>query len=213
MQHPDNIAAVCLLEIAYMGFIFYPQSPRFAGNLRGETLRLLPAQLQRVGVFVNASEAYIKEQVTTYGLNLVQLHGTESPAMCEALQQRGIPVMKAFNIATKEDFAQTEAYQSVCRYFVFDTKTVLLDASGETLHGGTGKQFDWQLLTHYTGEVPFFLSGGIGLSDAEHLGRLHHPRLQGVDVNSRFETSPGTKDATQLKTFIHRLTDAITTTK
>lgn len=214
MQQPHNVAAVSeITGIDYMGFIFYAGSARFAGDLLPETVQALPENIRRVGVFVNASEAYIKEQITAYGLHLVQLHGTESPALCAALQHANIEVIKAFSIATEADFKQTEAYHSVCQYFLFDTKSVLKDASGNTLRGGTGEQFDWSILWHYTGETPFFLSGGIAPTDTERLRTLDHPRLHAIDLNSRFETAPGIKELPRLNTFINQITDSITPNK
>ena len=214
MQQPNNIAAVAAVEgIDYMGFIFYAGSARFAGGLPPETVQTIPENIRRVGVFVDASEEYINEQITAYGLNLVQLHGTESPAFCKAIQRTSVEVIKAFSISTEADFEQTEAYQSACQYFVFDTKSILKDASGNTLRGGTGEQFDWTILSHYTGKTPFFLSGGIAPADVERLHLLHHPKLHAIDLNSRFETAPGIKDVPALNTFINKITTPITPKK
>jgi tryptophan synthase alpha subunit len=214
MQQPHNIAALREVEgVNYMGFIFYAGSARFAEGLPPETVQVLPDSIRRVGVFVNASEGYIKEQITAYGLHLVQLHGTESPAFCKAIQRANVEVIKAFSISTSADFEQTEAYQSACQYLLFDTKSVQKDASGNLLRGGTGEQFDWSILSHYTGETPFFLSGGIAPADAESVRTLNHPRLHALDLNSRFETAPGTKDVAALNIFINKITDSITPKK
>ena len=106
-------------------------------------------------------------------------------------------IIKAFNIATAEDLAQTKPYEGIVDYFLFDTKA--------QLPGGSGEQFDWSVLSHYEGTTPFLLSGGIGPDDAERIKSFHHPRCIGIDLNSRFEIAPGLKDVYQLKDFISNL--------
>ena len=103
----------------------------------------------------------------------------------------------AFNIATKEDLEQTKAYEGLVDYFLFDTKGASV--------GGNGVQFDWDLLADYHGQTPFLLSGGIGPEDAKRIRAFHHPQCIGIDLNSRFELSPGFKDINKLKTFIQAL--------
>jgi len=106
----------------------------------------------------------------------------------------GLHVMKAFSLAEPADLEATNEYEGTCDYFLFDTKS--------NLPGGSGKQFNWEILKNYKGETPFFLSGGIGLDDVERIKAFNHPKLTGIDVNSKFETRPAHKDAELLKTFI-----------
>lgn len=193
MTSADNIRQVEVLGIDLMGFIFYPRSPRFLP----QPPAYLPRCARRVGVFVNASADEVLARVKQFGLHLVQLHGNESPRFCHTLRQTDVQVIKAFSIASQDDIKATEAYASCCDYFLFDTPT--------PSHGGSGRCFDWKLLHHYRGEVPFLLSGGVSLDGLDALHTLHHPRLAGVDLNSRFETAPGMKDVARLYRFIEEV--------
>ncbi|MDR2843153.1 MAG: phosphoribosylanthranilate isomerase [Candidatus Symbiothrix sp.] len=194
MKSLENIAEIARLPIDMMGLIFYEKSPRYAGNLPPEALKPLPASIRKVGVFVNASKETILEKVQPYDLQMVQLHGQETPALCSELRATGIEVIKAFPVAEAADFQLALNYEAACDYFLFDTKT--------PQYGGSGKQFDWKILSAYTGKTPFFLSGGIGLEDLETIKHLKHPLLYAIDLNSRFETAPGVKDINKLKQLI-----------
>ncbi|MDR3094950.1 MAG: phosphoribosylanthranilate isomerase [Bacteroidales bacterium] len=194
MRFPENIAEIAGLQPDYLGFIFYEKSPRYAGDLAPEVVRTLPANIQKTGVFVNAAENFIAETVEKYQLNLIQLHGNESLEICLAMRKIR-PVVKAISVETANDVVHAAVtYQNTVDYFLFDTKTPLF--------GGSGAQFDWSALTAYTGNTPFFLSGGIGADDAERLKTLQHLQLHAIDVNSRFETTPGMKDAAELRKFM-----------
>lgn len=195
MRDPANIAAVAALRPDLLGFIFYEGSPRFAGSLDPRALDALPDTIRRVGVFVDASPKDVLSRAQAYGLHLLQLHGDEPPEACAALRRR-YPVVKAFGIATAADLDRTSAYEGCCDYFLFDAKT--------PARGGSGLAFDHRLLEGYRGRTPFFLSGGIGPQQARTL--LPLPALCcGVDLNSRFETAPGFKDAALLREFIAAL--------
>ena len=196
MKNPDNIREIAELPIQYMGFIFYEQSPRYAGTSFPVDLEW-PELLHRVGVFVNASEEDILFRVKQFGLTAVQLHGSESPELASSLKQRRLEVLKVFSIAENADLQKTALYEDCCDYFLFDTQT--------PLRGGSGKSFDWNILSEYRGNCPFFLSGGIGPEDTERLLQFKHPRWAGIDLNSRFESSPGNKDAALLSYFINQL--------
>jgi phosphoribosylanthranilate isomerase len=110
-----------------------------------------------------------------------------------------MPVIKAFSISERFDFEKIKAYESLWGYFLFDTKT--------PQYGGSGKKFDWNILDAYDGNIPFFLSGGITMDDIGNIKEIRHPRLYGVDLNSKFETEPGLKDMELLKQFIKQLND------
>jgi phosphoribosylanthranilate isomerase len=156
--------------------------------------RIIPAQVKKVGVFVNEEKDKIIEIVQQYGLDLVQLHGTEPSGFCHDLKERGIAVMKAFGIGEDFDFARLSDYKDTCDYFLFDTQTIL--------HGGSGIKFRWERLEEYKLSVPFFLGGGIGPLDVQKVRNIHHPGFFAADINSRFETSPGVKDIDIVKNFI-----------
>ncbi|MEM7162143.1 MAG: phosphoribosylanthranilate isomerase [Bacteroidota bacterium] len=177
----------------YVGLIFYGPSKRYVGESL-ESFDARPSKI--VGVFVNASAQTISKKIKTYGLDMVQLHGDESPALCAELR-RETQVMKAFGIAEAEDFAACAAYEKACDYFLFDRKT--------PLYGGSGQQYDWALLEAYRGERPFFLSGGIGPEDAKRIKAIAHEKLWGVDINSAFEDAPGVKNVADVSAFIQEL--------
>ena len=191
MRDADNIRAVSELGIDWMGFIFWAPSSRYVS----EKPTFLPTRQKRVGVFVDARIEEVKSKADEYALDLIQLHGKESPAFCERLKANSRQqLIKAFNIATQEDLQQTSPYEGLVDYFLFDTKAKMV--------GGNGTQFDWSVLSAYQGNTPFLLSGGIGPDDAEKVRNFHHPQLAGIDLNSRFELSPALKDIEKLKQFI-----------
>jgi len=201
MRDADNIREVeqlstvnCQLSIDWMGFIFYPKSSRYVSARPA----YLPQKCKRVGVFVNATIDDIRQHIADYSLDIVQLHGHESTDSIRSLRSLCgdvISIIKAFNIATKEDLNATTPYAGLVDYFLFDTK-------GPSV-GGNGEKFDWSVLEGYNGDTPFLLSGGIGPDDAERILDYHHPKCIGIDLNSRFEIEPGIKDITKLKTFLN----------
>ena len=194
MRNAENIRDVEALGIDMMGFIFYPKSSRYVSARPA----YLPQKCKRVGVFVNATIDDIRQHIADYSLDIVQLHGHESTDSIRSLRSLCgdvISIIKAFNIATKEDLSATTPYAGLVDYFLFDTK-------GPSV-GGNGEKFDWSVLEAYNGDTPFLLSGGIGPDDAERILDYHHPKCIGVDLNSRFEIEPGIKDITKLKTFLN----------
>jgi phosphoribosylanthranilate isomerase len=194
----EDLDALVQLNADYAGFIFYNKSPRFAGNkLDGRTVREMGQQIGKVGVFVNADPQQVLQTVKDYGLDMVQLHGDESIAVCQQLRL-SVPVVKAFPMGEKPNGADdAEPFMPVTDYFLFDT------ASKE--YGGTGRQFNWELLNDYSYDKPFFLSGGIGPGDTEAVLQWRHKSLFALDVNSRFETAPGVKDMDKVAAFINTI--------
>ena len=177
------------LNVAFAGFIFVKDSPRYAGDkLEGEDLIGLDLDVKKVGVFVNEEYEDIMEMVEKFELDMVQLHGEESPELCEELSE-DVEVIKAFRIS--RDTASIDKlvapYDNVCDYYLFDT-------ASEGSKGGTGKKFDWKKITDSKIEKPFFLSGGIGPEDVAAIKKFKHPDFYGIDVNSLFEKEPGVKD-------------------
>ena len=174
----------------FIGFIFFKNSKRYVNS----TPKVDHAK--KVGVFVNASTDKVLQQIQEHALDVVQLHGNESPEECQVLKKEST-IIKAFGVNEDFDFAQTDAYSDHVDYFLFDTKT--------KLHGGSGKQFDWSLLKKYTGETPFILSGGITPQSLHAIRRIWHSKLAGVDLNSGFENAPSDKNINELKQFINQL--------
>ncbi len=195
MREAENIREVEALGIDLMGFIFWPKSGRYVS----ERPAYLPTNCKRVGVFVDEDIETVKRIAEDYALDYIQLHGHESPEYCAQL--KGLKLIKAFNIATTEDFKQTEPYTGIVDYFLFDTK-------GKSV-GGNGEKFDWSVLSAYDDNTPFLLSGGIGPDDAEvltsHSSPLTSKKCVGIDLNSRFEIAPGLKDINKLKEFLNAL--------
>jgi Phosphoribosylanthranilate isomerase len=160
------------LDIDFAGFIFYKESPRYLGDkIAKKDLKNTDLDIKKVGVFVNPEMIEVLDAIDDYGLDVVQLHGDESPEMCEDLGAE-VEVIKAFRIGTDPSVdidKLIQPYDAVCDYYLFDT-----DGHRESL-GGTGRQFDWNVLTRSKIEKPFFLSGGIGVEDAAVLKPLNTP--------------------------------------
>jgi len=193
MRIPENLEQLCALAPDYVGYIFYPGSKRYVGNKPDPVLfDLPPSDITKVGVFVNESLAMIKKLHETYRLDMVQLHGDESPAYCRDLVDSGIRVIKALS-----PDARVGDFKDVVQLLLFDTP-----GPG---WGGTGKKFDWNLLTGRSIPGPFLISGGIGPEDAEGIRQIGQENFRGIDINSRFEISPGLKDIGQLERFITEL--------
>lgn len=213
MREPDNIRAVEELGIDWMGFIFYPQSPRYVAQVSSRagiipdysTLKEPRQAVKRVGVFVDDMPQNIVTHVYNDHLDIVQLHGSESPVMMDNLRRTldpdirpDIKLMKALSVSSKADIERWRDYQGHADYLLFDTRC--------PEKGGSGQKFDWSILAAYDGNIPFLLSGGIGPDDAERVRAFRHPQCFGIDLNSRFETEPGVKDVERLRKFISSLT-------
>ena len=173
MRDAQNIRDVEKLGVDWIGMIFWPQSKRFVA----EVPSYLPKHQKRVGVFVDAPLEDIRQHISDYQLNIIQLHGQESPDYVKALKPH--TTIKAFNIAKADDLAQTEQYEGIADYFLFDTKGLMV--------GGNGQKFDWSVLT------------------AESINSFHHPSCIGIDLNSRFEVSPAFKDIDKLRKFLGKI--------
>ncbi|MES2850204.1 MAG: phosphoribosylanthranilate isomerase [Bacteroidota bacterium] len=183
------------------GLIYYPKSPRYA--LRHMTTSQIKKvnDVNKVGVFVNATIEEVLHMVDECRLHMVQLHGDESPRYCEKIADY-ISVVKAFRVSETDNIGwRIQEYMGVCDMFLFDT-----EGAG---YGGTGKKFNWDKLKNVQVGKPYFLSGGIEPADAEKLKEFaaqpEAKALFAVDINSKFETSPGVKDLEKVKTFIQSL--------
>ena len=193
MRDAENIREVEALGVDWMGFVFHRNSPRFVGELPD----YLPQRAKRVGVFVDETEEQIMETVQLFRLDMVQLHGHETPDFCSRIRSKGLKVIKAINVQNTFSTEEVSFYEGACDYFLFDTKT--------PLPGGSGQKFDWSSLSAYRGTTPFLLSGGISPDDADRVEAFVHERCIGIDLNSRFETSPAYKDIHLLRSFIDKI--------
>jgi phosphoribosylanthranilate isomerase len=213
MRDADNIREVVKLGIDWIGFVFWQDSPRFVSQITSNA-GIIPdysslcgnsvGDVKKVGVFVNDMPQNIVTRIVNYNLDIIQLHGQESPVMIDNLRatvdpdiHAGIKIMKAIPISTRSDVARYKEYIGHVDYFLFDTKTPLV--------GGSGNQFDWSVLEAYDGDVPFLLSGGIGPDDINRIKAFHHPMCMGIDLNSKFEEEPAMKNVDKLKSFISEL--------
>ena len=198
MRDPENIKELVKTSPDFIGFIFYEKSPRFvADDVAEQIVKTIPKEIKKTGVFVNASADEINAKIKRFQLDAIQFHGSETPDFIAQFQESNCIRIKAFGVDETFDFTETDIYESVCDYFLFDTKT--------KQHGGSGKRFNSDLLEDYKGKTPFLLSGGIDEEILNEWNKIQHPQLAGLDVNSRFETTPGIKDIHRLEEFNRRL--------
>ena len=198
LREPENIREIAALQPDYMGFIFYQNSPRFAKNLDVSLLNALPASIKKAGVFVNENLENILTCIHKYDLDAVQLHGADNKKLClEIKEEAKTMVIKVFPIMASYNLKVTKDYEDAADLFLFDTKT--------DLHGGSGQKFNWNILHDYQGEKNFLLSGGISADDVKAIRKIEHPRMIGVDLNSKFEIRPGLKNAALIRQFIEEL--------
>lgn len=207
MRDADNIRDISALRVDMIGLIFYPPSPRYvqqfssgAGIIPDYAPDMGKTPL-RVGVFVDDMPQNIVTRVYNYKLDYIQLHGNEPRETLENLRATidpdinpKIKIIKAISVSSAEDIKIYKEYVGAADLFLFDTKCKTV--------GGSGEQFDWQVLQAYDGDVPFLLSGGIGPDDAERIKNFHHPKCIGIDLNSKFEIEPALKDVEKLKQFL-----------
>ncbi len=184
------------MGIEFVGLNFYKDSSRYAaGKISGEDVRDGDFDIRKVGVFVNENLNKVMKTVKEYGLDIVQLHGDEAPEYCKRLSGE-VEVIKTFRIGDDMNIEKLiEKFDDACDYYLFDT-----GGQKENL-GGTGKQFDWSILSKTKIEKPFFLAGGIGMADLLRVKTFDHPDLFAVDINSKFEIEPGVKDLDLVKMF------------
>lgn len=187
MKYAENISALGELKPDMMGFIFYPKSKRFVDQkVLAKSFLTLGKSIAKVAVFVNESAQFIASTLEGLSFDYIQLHGKESVTEIIKLKSFGYKIIKAFPMSAEFDWSKTNEYEGHCDYFLFDTST--------PKYGGSGKQFEWDILKNYQGQTPFLLSGGISIHDMEKIKSLHHPQFSGIDANSKFEIEPGLKD-------------------
>ena len=197
------------IGIEFVGLNFYRESPRYVvGKIAGSDLNDADFDIRKVGVFANENISNVMKITEEYSLDVVQLQGDETPEYCKRLSEE-VEVIKTFRIndETKSIEDSIRSYDDACDYYLFDASppTPLLKERGAQQLGGTGNQFDWKLLSKSSIEKPFFLAGGIGLQDVVKAKTFGHPDLFAVDINSKFEISPGVKDLDLVKMFAHVL--------
>lgn len=199
MREPENIRSlISEVKPDWMGLIFYPKSPRYVSDEHAAELKDFP--VKKVGVFVNESEAEILRKVDQFSLSAIQLHGSESPDFVKSLGEKtDAELWKVISVGAQIDWKSLEGYLPSVTKFLFDTAT--------TAHGGSGKRFDWKVLETYPFDKGFLLSGGLDEDSAGEVLALRKqiPQLQGVDLNSKFEDSPGLKNIEKLIRFKNKI--------
>lgn len=192
MRDPENISEIAAFKPDYLGFIFYPESKRYIGE--NTQIPDMDPSIKKVGVFVNAPINDVLDTACTYGLDTIQLHGAEDWEYCRIIRSNRLEVIKAIAIRDRLPVNNLISYTGSIDYFLFDTQT--------PYYGGSGHAFDWNLLQVYDLDIPFFISGGLGIGHIATLKEYSHPQFTGVDANSRLETAPGIKDIERTKQFI-----------
>ena len=200
MRDARNIRDVEALGVDILGFIFWPGSKRYVD----ERPDYLPIKAKRAGVFVNASLDEVALKVNEYDLQYVQLHGDEDLAYVMALRKllaASLPmaprIIRAIRVDTLNKVIEAKMWDGIVDGILFETPT--------TGYGGSGVSFDWSLLSSYHGNTPFFITGGISPQSLNAILAFEHPQWIGIDLNSRFESSPGIKDISLLKPFVEVL--------
>lgn len=202
MTDIDQVNQLSDMGVEFCGFIFYPKSPRYVfKHMPAVSIKKIKSNINKVGVFVNASTEDVLQTVDDCGLYLVQLHGDESPRACERISDY-VSVIKAFRLSEDDNILwKIKDYQDVVDMFLFDTEGVG--------YGGTGKKFNWEALMDLNINKPFFISGGIQPEDVAALQAFSKNKvgkdLFAVDVNSKFEITPGYKDVEKVRTFVSQL--------
>jgi len=181
-----------------VGFVFFRRSPRYVSReMAAELASLVPRGVKKVGLFVNPTDAELEKTLKAGRLDMIQLHGKETPARVDAVRMlSGLPVMKALGIETPKDLIDAKAYSEHANWLMFDAKP----PKDATRPGGNAVAFDWKLMASYTGKTPWFLAGGLTRANVARAIVESGARL--VDVSSGVESGPGVKSPAKIRAFI-----------
>lgn len=198
LRNAEDIAAAVAAGATYIGFVFFEKSPRNVSieNARGLAIDV-PVGVAKVALTVNASDDFLDELTDKIPLDILQLHGRETPARVAEIRARyGLPVMKAVGIATREDLDQLAGYEGVADQILVDAKPI----PGADLPGGNGISFDWRLIAGRRWTKPWMLAGGLSSQNVAEAIKLTGARQ--VDVSSGVESAPGIKDQGLIADFV-----------
>lgn len=197
LQTAADIDAAAKAGARYVGFVFFEKSPRHVNFGAAATLaQLVPDGICKVALTVNADDAFLDALLAQVPIDMLQLHGSESPERVSAVKARyGLPVMKAVGVADVEDLAMLDAYGQVADQLLVDAKP----PKGGDLPGGNGLAFDWRLIAGRRWPVPWMLAGGLTPANVAQAIALTGARQ--VDVSSGVEAAPGVKDAALINAF------------
>lgn len=201
---PEITSVVAGAGARFAGFVFVPQSPRFVDAERARLLaRSLPTGIRSVGLFVNPDDDTLSRVLGSVPLDMIQLHGDESPARVQDIKSRyHLPIIKAFPLSGKEDVEKIEPYIPVIDWILFDAKS----PQGSDIAGGNGIPFDWTILKDKKFSKPWMLSGGLTPDNVRDALSVLSP--DAVDVSSGVEISRGVKDADKIRKFIQTVKNA-----
>ena len=199
LSTPETVAAAVAGGARSVGFVFYPGSPRaVTPEQAGRLSAAVPAGITRVGVVVDRDDAGLEAIVVGAGLDMLQLHGTETPERAAEIKRRfGLAVMKAVSIAGPEDVAGAGAYEDVVDRLMFDAKP---PKDAEALPGGNALAFEWQLLGGHEWQKPWTLAGGLNAANVAAAVRASGAHT--VDVSSGVEERPGIKSVDKIRAFL-----------
>lgn len=194
LSTPATLDAAIAGGTSHVGFVFFANSPRnLAVDEAASLARRVPAHVTTVGVFVDPDRAWLDDVRAKVRLDVIQLHGAESPAFAAAL---GGEVWKAIAVRTRRDLDAARGFRSAAARILYDAKT-----PEGTLPGGMGLRFDWQILDGFAHPLPWVLSGGL---DADNLREaVERTGARFVDVSSSVESAPGVKDVAKIASFLH----------
>ena len=197
----SEVAVAAAVEggAAYLGFVFYPPSPRAVSPARAATLcAAVPSGVQRVGLFVDADDALIRAVLDAAPIDILQLHGHETPERVAEIKLRFYrPVMKAIAVAAPQDVLAAALYDEVADMLLFDAKPPRRE---DALPGGNGLAFDWHLIAGHQWRPPWMLSGGLTAELLPEAVRISG--ASAVDVSSGVERRPGDKDPDKIRAFL-----------
>ncbi len=197
---PDAVAAAAAGGASYVGFVFYPPSPRAVSTERAATLaRLAPERMKRVALMVDPDDELVRLVANRVALDLIQLHGSETPARVAAIKAlAGLPAMKAIKVADATDVATAAAYLECADMLLFDAKVP--ETRPGALPGGNASSFDWRLLSGRRWSRPWMLSGGLNAANLSEAVSVSGAKI--VDVSSGIESRPGVKDPEKIRALL-----------
>ncbi|MWB79232.1 phosphoribosylanthranilate isomerase [Pseudooceanicola sp. 216_PA32_1] len=201
LGRPSDVAAAVAARAAYVGFVFFPKSPRYISPATARALALeVPPGVAKVALTVNATDAELESLLDEVPLDILQLHGSESPDRVAEVRQRfGLPVMKAIGVAGEADLTALDDFGKVADMLLVDAKP----APGGELPGGNGLAFDWRLIAGRRWPVPWLLAGGLTADNVAEAVRLTGARQ--VDLSSGIESTRGVKDHALMQAFAEAL--------
>lgn len=198
LREPEHVVVAAEAGAAYIGLVFFEKSPRHVSIAEARNLALeVPPGVAKVALVVNASDEDLRAILDRVPLDMLQLHGRETPARVAEIRARfGLPVMKALGVAEASDLAVLPDYEAVADQILLDAKA----PKGAALPGGNGLAFDWRLVAGQVFEKPWMLAGGLTPDNvAEAIARTG---ARQVDVSSGVESAPGVKDPDLIRAFI-----------